>query len=180
MSRNVSASGERRPGRARDCRGAAALEFALVLSALAALLLGTVTTGYSYSHAIGVTNAVREGARFGATADETSATWAADVVARVRATEFDDPPSQTAICVSLFKLGTGTLKQACDLGTDGLTLTYPNAATDVPQVPTSGLAAGDCVVRVVAARKFHITLVVWPAIDRVLTRGSVARYERAC
>ena len=54
-----------------DERGAVAVEFALVLPLLVMLLLGIATTGLSYTHAIGVTNAVREGARFGATADAT-------------------------------------------------------------------------------------------------------------
>ncbi len=60
--------GDRTRGRARlDERGAVAVEFALVLPVLVMLLLGITTAGLSYSHAIGLTNAVREGSRFGAT-----------------------------------------------------------------------------------------------------------------
>lgn len=86
---------------ARTERGAVAVEFALVLPLLVMLLLGVTTSGLSYSNALGVTNAVREGARFGATADATSTTWAADVISRVRATQFDDPAAETAVCAQL-------------------------------------------------------------------------------
>ena len=91
----------------RTERGAVAVEFALVLPVLVMLLLGITTSGISYSHAIGATNAVREGSRFGATADAgVPATWAGDVIKRVRGTQFDDPTSETAVCVQLWQKGT--------------------------------------------------------------------------
>lgn len=158
--------------RSRDERGAVAVEFALVVPILVVLLIGTVTTGISYSRAIGVTNAVREGARFGATGDSTSSTWAADVIARTRETQFDDTtPYQTSICVELFKQGTGAIKWSCSAGTSAMPATVP-----YPAVP-AGLSAGACVVRVVAARQYEIDA-VFNSWDPVLTKGSVARYER--
>lgn len=158
--------------RTRDEHGAVAVEFALVLPILIVLLIGTVTTGLSYSRAIGVTNAVREGSRFGATGDSGSSTWAADVIARTRDTQFDDStPYQTSICVQLFKQGTGAVKSSCSPGS-----APTPTATDYPAVP-AGLAAGACVVRVVAARRYEIDA-VFHSWDRVLTKGSVARYER--
>ena len=94
----------RREGRAKGERGAVAVEFALVLPLLVMLLLGIATAGLSYTRAIGVTNAVREGARFAATADASvPATWSSDVISRVRATQFDDPSLDTEICVQLWK-----------------------------------------------------------------------------
>ena len=45
-----------------------AVEFALIFPLLAMLMMGIVTGGLSYSNALGVQNAVREGARYGATA----------------------------------------------------------------------------------------------------------------
>ena len=150
-------------------RGAVAVEFALILPILVMLLVGIVTTGVSYSNALGATNAVREGTRFGATAD-SSPSWAADVIARTRATQFDDPGSETKICVQLYKQGAGEVHGSCSAG-----LSMPTAAQD-PKVP-AGLTAGTCVVRVLATRPFTINTVLkqW---DRVMTRFAVARYER--
>lgn len=161
--------------RKRDQRGAAAVELALVLPLLVMLLIGTVTTGLSYSRAIGITNAVREGARFGATGESTSSTWADDVIARTRETQFDDltTPYETSICVELYKEGTGpvTGKTACSSGA-----APTPSSTDYPSVP-AGLPTGACIVRVVAARKYQINAVL-ASWDRVMKRGSVARYER--
>jgi hypothetical protein len=147
------------------------------------LLVGIVTTGLSYTHAIGVTNAVREGARFGATTDASAAApadWGTDVIAQVRATQFDDlgTPPTTAICVELFKQGTGAIESACNQGDGSVQPALSMPAFDVyPAVPAA-LTAGQCVVRVVAARNFTINTVIAPAWDKTILRGSVARYER--
>lgn len=53
--------------RSRDQRGAVLVEFVLVLPLLFALLLGITTGGTAYATKIGMVEAVREGARFGAT-----------------------------------------------------------------------------------------------------------------
>lgn len=71
----------RRFGRAE--RGAAAVEFALVLIPLVILLLGIIEFGYIFNQQLTVTNAAREGARVLAiTRDageaETAATYAAE------------------------------------------------------------------------------------------------------
>ena len=164
--------------RSRNQRGAVAVEFALVLPVLVMLLLGVTTTGISYSHAIGATNAVREGSRFGATADaSTPATWASDVIKRVRGTQFDDPTSETAVCVQLWKKGTGSLGGSCSQGTVTPNLTLPTTETARPSVPTQ-LATEACVVSVLAARVFTINIAIAPAWGRVNVNSSVARYER--
>ena len=164
--------------RKRSESGAVAVEFALVLPVLVMLLLGITTSGLSYTHAIGATNAVREGSRFGATADASvPATWAGDVIKRVRGTQFDDPTSETAVCVQLWKKGTGSLAGTCSQGTVTPNLALPATETARPAVPDD-LAAGACVVRVLAARNFTINVAIVPAWNRVNVAASVARYER--
>lgn len=179
------ASGVRAPrfaGR-RGEDGAAAVEFALVLPILVIVVLGIVTGGLSYSNAIGVQNAVREGARFGATGDVSQLSWTSDVIARVRGTQFDDgttaADSSTSVCVQLFKAPATVTKWECSIGQDGgPPLTPPASATAEPAVPTN-LTAGTCVVRVLAARRFEINggLTSW---DGTLVRGATAMYERTC
>ncbi len=174
----------------RTERGAAAVEFALVMPFLMMILIGTITTGLSYSHAIGETNSVREGARFGATSVGPTVggvvvmtNWASDVISRVRATQFDDPgPTfQTAICVQLWKVtapNAGTnLFSSCSGGAGVTTPTIPNSATANPKVPLT-VPVGGCVVRVISGRKFSINPVIAPALTRTATRFAVARYER--
>lgn len=171
--------------RARDQHGAVAVEFALVLPLLVALLLGVTTTGLSYTRAIGVSNAVREGARFGATADSTAVSWANDTINRVRATELDfgtTSPPATGICVQLWrKTGAGTgvqLAGACDAGAVSPAPTL--ATLNQPQyaVPSS-VPDNACVVRVLAGRNFTINIALVPAWTRVSAAYSMARYERS-
>ena len=183
MAHPAAATRPSRVLRARTEDGAAAIEFALVLPVLVIVVLGIVTGGLSYSNAIGVQNAVREGARFGATGDVTQVSWSSDVIARVRATQFDDgttaADSGTSVCVQLFKAPSTVSKWECSIGQDdGPVITTPASATAAPAVPAN-LTAGACVVRVLAARKFEINggLASW---DGTIVRGSTALYERPC
>lgn len=173
MSGRLGAAIRRRTESRRRQRGAAAVEFALVLTPLIMILVGTVTTGVSYSNALGVTNAVREGARFGAVADASSGSWASDVIGRVRQTQFDDPSNKTSICVELVK-GGGAVKSLCEAaGGPGV------SAADMGQYPLPTVPTGVCVVRVVAAREYQISAPpLVPPVTRTMVRGSVARYER--
>jgi Flp pilus assembly protein TadG len=155
----------------------------MVLPILVIIVLGIVTGGLSYSNAIGVQNAVREGARFGATGDVAQLTWTSDVIARVRATQFDDgttaADSGTSVCVQLFKAPSTVTKWECSIGADdGPLITAPATASDEPAVPAN-LSTGACVVRVLAARKFKINggLTSWSG---TIVRGSTAMYERTC
>jgi hypothetical protein len=154
--------------------GAVAVEFALVLPLLVMLLLGVITAGIALSESIGLTNAVREGSRFAATTPypPASGNWADDVIARTRATQFDDPGSESKICVDLYKQGASPalLQSKC---AGGAGITESPGAFSAP----SGTASGTCVVRLWAARTFTINalLVKW---DRVMTRNSIAIYER--
>ncbi|HSJ19954.1 MAG TPA: TadE/TadG family type IV pilus assembly protein [Nocardioidaceae bacterium] len=156
----------------RSERAAVAVEFALVVPVLVMLLIGTITTGVSYSQALGVTNAVREGARFGATANAADASWTTDVISRVRATQFDDPGLSTSVCVEFWQNGSMT-KESCPSGGPGLT------AADKDRYELPPAPAGVCLVRVVAARNFTISAPpLFSGTARKLVRGSVARYER--
>jgi Flp pilus assembly pilin Flp len=142
-------------------RGTAAVEFALIVPLLVMLLLGIVTVGITYSRANGLSNAVREGSRFGATADASSLVagqWAADTIGQVRATQFDDPATETTVCVQLWKIGSGPIAStgSCDRPSGAPALAVPSTATDNPRVPSG--PAGSCVVRIVAAREFTIDI----------------------
>lgn len=183
MSQPTSAVRHSRLVRTRGESGAAAVEFAMVLPILVIVVLGIVTGGMSYSNAIGIQNAVREGARFGATGDIAQLTWASDVISRVRATQFDDgttaADSSTSVCVQLFKAPSTVSQWECSIGQDGgPALTMPTSTTDEPAVPAN-LTAGTCVVRVLAAREFEINggLTSWSG---TIMRGSTALYERTC
>ena len=167
--------------RARRERGAVAVEFALIFPILVMIIAGIVTAGLSYTNAIGLANAVREGARFGATADATNAAWAGDVIDRVRATQSDpSSASATAVCVRLVHAdaGDGTLVAGTyDCDTSGST--PPMNAADAPS--TAEITPGTCVVQVWAARRFEISLILFPIYRGTVFRTSLARYERdAC
>lgn len=155
----------------------------MVLPVLVIVVLGIITGGLSYSNAIGVQNAVREGARFGATGDIASLSWTSDVIARVRSTQFDDgtsaATSSTSVCVQLFKAPNTVSRWECSTGQkNGPVITVPATAADEPAVPAN-LSPGACVVRVLAARKFEINggLTSWSG---TIVRGSTALYERTC
>ncbi len=167
--------GRKRRGSARPEGGAVAVELAMVLPILIMLMLGITTAGLSYSQAIGVTNAVREGGRFGATTDGLAVSWSSDVITRVRATQFDDPGAETGVCAQLWRKGYGQLAGSCSAGSvSGLSV--PTNATQAPAVPAS-VPTGACVVRIIAGRNFtiNIGLASW---TRVTRSDSVSRYER--
>lgn len=182
MSGQATAASQRRRGPLRGQQGAVAVEFALVLPVLAMLLLGIVTAGLSYSHAIGLSNAVREGARFGATRDvaDGNAAWAAAVNARTREVQFDDPSGETTVCVRLDKNNAAEGSPAA-IPTAGTQRCYPTAGAPIagPAPSAPAVEGQKCVVLVWAARPFQINalLASW---DRNMVRKSVARYERTC
>lgn len=169
-------SSERRGGpHQRSERGAVAVEFALVLPLLVMLIFGIVTAGLSYTHSIGLANAVREGARFGATGDMASATWVGDVIDRTRETQFDDngATKQTTVCLKVIKDGGGGIAWTCDTGAGNA----PPEPLDA-DLPTPD--PGKCVVVVAGSRPFKISLLMVDALESDIVRQSVARYERSC
>lgn len=55
-------------------RGAALVEFALLLPVLAMLIFGALSAGIAYNHKMDLTHAAREGARYGATVPQAQCT----------------------------------------------------------------------------------------------------------
>jgi Flp pilus assembly protein TadG len=176
--------------RSRTESGASAVEFALVVPFLCLLLLGMVTTGFTYSDHLSITNSVREGARFGsssvytqaasvgppAVAAITPAQWAASVQTRVHDVYFGTGSNASAndICVDLVKPdGTSAIGGA--VGSPAAPL--PTCAASKPTVP-AGMAAGSCAVMVWTRKQAHITLVIAPTLNFNIGAASVSYYGR--
>lgn len=156
-----SARGER----ARECRGAVAVEFALVLPLLVMLLLGIVTFGLAFNERLALTNGVREGGRFGASLPSHDG-WEAEVVSRTREVLFSSGSQDgLVICAEL------TDSSGADV--------YPVSTCSLSGKPSSpsGLETGDCIVKVWATRPatLNILLAQW-TVD--LRAQSVSYYER--
>ncbi len=152
-------------------RGAAAIEFALVLPLLVMLLMGTVTGGMTYYQKISMADAAREAARFGATADVAKTpNWASTVRTRAvtAATGVLDPapaPNDPKVCVQFYKTG--------------VVATTAGECINAPTPPSSATAGTGCVVRVYASKpaSLDIGIMSWPL---TLDEEAFARYERAC
>ena len=106
----------------REQRGAALVEFALILPVLLALMLGITTGGIAVYQKITLTGAAREGARLGAVLPTTQctptdrcggSTWAQYVRAQVVANS-DGSLSTDQVCVALVS---GTGAQTAAIGT---------------------------------------------------------------
>lgn len=154
---------------ARHDRGAAAVEFALVVPLLLLLLFGLITTGLTVSDHLSATNAVREGARYGASADASSAnSWATSVRDRVKQVYFNagSTVSDDQICVKLVQQS----------GTTVAELMGANCGT-APAAPTT-MAIGSCAVLVWMQRPATIKLVVAPDLQFNIGAQSVAFYGR--
>ena len=119
---------------ARDQRGAAAVEFALVVPILILLLIGMVTTAMAYSDHLSATNAVREGARYGAAADVTSSSWATSVRDRVKDVYFNAGVTLTnsQICVRLVQAD-GTVARETMGTTCGTAPSTPSGRAAAPR-----------------------------------------------
>ena len=156
----------RRKCRRRDERGAALVEFALLLPILMSLLLGTVTGGSLYNKKLAMTSASREGSRFGATLDgPTTAGWAVDV--QKRTDELSSDVELSNICVKLVKVGSPDLYT--QLGSD--------CSSTTPPANPSTAAAGDCLVKVWVRQPGNKLQAMFFSVDITLTTDSVSRYE---
>jgi Flp pilus assembly pilin Flp len=154
--------------RRRDEEGAVAVEFALVLPLLL-LLFGLITTGLAFSDHLSATNAVREGARYGAAADISSSEWASSVRDRVKQVYFNEGVTVTddQICVRLVQAGVATPYSQ---------LTGANCGT-APGLPAN-MAPGSCAVLVWMQRPAKIRLLIFPDLDFNIGAESVAYYGR--
>jgi Flp pilus assembly protein TadG len=108
---------DRARARARGERGAALVEFALILPLLLMIVFATFTGGLAYNHKLDVIHAVREGARYGATIPSTQCTptsncnnktWA-ELVQSVVVDRSDGALTTSQICVSLVSGSTGAV-----------------------------------------------------------------------
>jgi Flp pilus assembly protein TadG len=158
--------------RARSESGASAVEFALIVPLLVMLLLGVTTLGIGLNSALGTTDAVREGARFGATtltspAPAGYASWSAAVQAKTVGLSAGSLTNSNQVCVKLQK-GTSTvvMQSSCTF------------SSNEPATPTS-ITSTDCVVKVWARIPVNIDIGV-ASWDIYVIRSSVSRYERTC
>lgn len=156
------------PSPRRDEGGSAALEFALVVPFLLLLVFGMVTTGLAYSDHLSATNAVREGARYGAAADVSSASWATSVRDRVKQVYFNAGVTVTddQICVRLVQASSVIHAQA--IGAN---------CGPAPSTPSS-MTTGSCAVLVWMQRPETIRLVIAPDLNFKIDARSVAYYGR--
>ena len=155
----------------RSERGAAVVEFALVMPLLLTVMFGLITTGLAFSDHLSATNAVREGARYGAAADISApATWATSVRDRVKQVYFNEGVTVTddQVCVKVVDTTGATVS--------GTALTGANCGT-APAKP-DGMAAGSCAVMVWMQRPATIRLLVIPDMDFEVGGESVAYYGR--
>jgi Flp pilus assembly protein TadG len=158
-----------RSGKRRSESGASAVEFALIVPVVVLLLMGTVSTGLTYNDHVSLTNAAREGARYGAAADITSSSWAASVQTRVQEVYFNAAgvkPTDDQICVQLVKAD-GTV-YASDGGT---------SCGTAPAMPST-MTTGSCAVRVWMSKPHTVELAIVPNVHVTLKAESISYYAR--
>jgi Flp pilus assembly protein TadG len=158
--------------RSRSESGASAVEFALIVPLLVMLMLGVTTAGLSLNDALGTTDAVREGSRYGATTATSPVpagygSWSAAVQAKTVALSAGSVTGTSQVCVKLQK-GTSTVLQQSTC----------SFSSNEPATPTS-VTATDCIVKVWARIPVTINIGV-ASWDIYVIRSSVARYERTC
>lgn len=148
-----------------DERGAALVEFALLVPLLFAILMGIFTGGIAYNRKISMSNAVREGARFGATLDD-SGTWATEVTDRTVAASTGDL-SSGQVCVRLITVPASVRR------------TNGNSACGTEPATPTGVQSGDCIVKVWAQRGSNLQVIFFSKA-LTLNEEAVGRYERDC
>ena len=162
----------RRVPREADESGASLVEFALVLPVFMMLVLGMFTGGLAYNRRIAVTQASREGARYGATlpaAGLTSGQWLDQVAGIVQASadgELSDTTAGEAICVARVSAGSVTSRQATGTAVSyGTTLCFDD-----------GRPFTEPRVQVIASRTSGFEALVFSR-DLTLRSQAVSRFE---
>ncbi|HEX4979070.1 MAG TPA: TadE family protein [Acidimicrobiales bacterium] len=160
--------------RGRGESGASLVEFALILPVFFTLLLGMFTGGLAYTRKLAVTDASREGARYGATLPLSAApdvdTWlgqVADVAVASASGELDPGESGSAVCVAHVP-GTGSPRRLQRVGTSSDVLSDAVCYDDG--------RSNEARVQVVAERTSKLEVLVW-SDDLSLTSRSVVRFE---
>lgn len=157
----------------RDQRGASAVEFALIVPIVILLLIGTVTTALVYSDHLAVTNAVREGARYGSAANILDSGWATSVRDRVKQVYFNAngvQPSDNEVCVKLVdSSGSQVASVASWTG---------SSCGSAPAVPSS-MTPGSCAVLVWMQQPETIQLAVFPSLHPTIGGEAVAYFQQS-
>jgi Flp pilus assembly protein TadG len=161
--------------RCSDERGAALVEFALLLPLLVMLLLGIVTSAEAYGQKLSITNGAREGARYGATLPvgnfATLNAWLDDVAAKTKNTVEGGLPtglSGRAICIAyVFPNGTDT--------NDRTTSRTENAAGTVTYAQTSCFSDS----RANSERRIQVTLNRNATLDAFLVKQTIGLGARS-
>lgn len=147
------------------------MEFAIVAPLIFSLMVGMFTGGISMSRKNSMTNAVREGARLGATLADNGA-WAGSVRDRVRVLSSSDL-TNSQICAKLIYKPTATtetVKQATSCSLDPVDFPEPSAA-DLPAL--------SCAVKVWAGRTSELQAIFFSR-DLKLNASALSYYERTC
>jgi Flp pilus assembly protein TadG len=159
-------------------RGAALVEFAIVLPILGALLIGMLSGGITFNRKLSLTNGAREGARYGATLPVTNFAntnaWL-DSVAAVAVGAVDDTlPTSAAgrvVCIAYVDDPAGAADFTLRRMDSGGTVGY--AAS---RCFNDGRPASEQRVQVVLQRTSEINALIYKQTITVTGR-SVARYE---
>jgi Flp pilus assembly protein TadG len=149
--------------------GASALEFALILPLLIVLVFGVLYGGIVLNDQLSVTQAAREGARFGATLpipagqNAPDANWYAAVRTRAEAASAGTLGAQGTVCAWFIPAGGGVLSSGNPAGCGS---------------PPGNLVSGDPADRVVvtAQRPGTLNLVLY-SFPVTLSGRAVARHE---
>jgi len=161
--------------RRRHDSGAAAVEFALVLPILCMLLFGIVSFGFAMSDKVALVNAVREGARFGAST-VNDANWAATVLTRTEGTyaNAESPLQDSQVCALLWKQVSGvqSIVESSSVGCE----TGGTPAGSVPSAPAN-VPDDSCFLMVWAAKPKDLNWLV-KSTTITLYAQSVSVYDR--
>lgn len=175
----------RRAGvRSRRARGAALVEFALVLPLLMTMLLGIVSSGSAYNRKLQMSHATREGARYGATAVPTqtwtSGTWASNVRDLVVQRSAGDLTNAN-VCVSLV-VNTSTSNTIVYSDGAHAASWFTTNADGTPcftdSYPQYGTSDNGLRVQVQATRGEKIEVGLLPPINVTLTSKATAKLEK--
>ena len=171
--------------RSRGERGAAMVEFVLLLPVFLLIVFGGITAAMAYQHKAEVVHAVRDGARYGATVplqqcDDTSKcgsrNWA-QLVQYVTAQRSGGSLSPSQVCVSLVSGASGAIFARSDGGgvyTTGTSSTFPTTGCFNDGNVDSGTR-----VHVSAVRGGDKINLVLSSIPVTLNSNGTARYEQA-
>jgi Flp pilus assembly protein TadG len=174
MSRRAAHRATHRAARRpRGERGTAAVEFALILPMFLALVVGTITVGFTFSDHLALSTAIREGSRFASATDYTQTTWATSVRDRVEQAYQGTGSTLTdaEICVVL----------RTNAGTSLASWTGSDCGAE-PASPTP-MSSGSCVAKVWAQVPGRIELIVSSPLVfhlRATTLGFYGRTVGSC